>query len=240
MRQKKESFNNNKKMNSEVKFADLLADESINGNTNPKSANTNMNDNIITPDFTNISKNAPCPCGSGKKFKMCCSTARLHSEVKQEKLKESDVRAEEIRANALSQKMIEDAERAERARVNKESANSLQTYYAIVPNASLLTREDRDDIVLFWTEESRKMFRVENDVKYVFHGDTLKRMGLTPTHQRKDEIDAIFARDGGLGCLKYLKDSDEIFQKTPIFRVSTQGELCVFELLTDEELKQVA
>lgn len=49
MRQGNENFNKNKKMNSEVKFADLLADESINENTNHKSANNNMkNKNIIT------------------------------------------------------------------------------------------------------------------------------------------------------------------------------------------------
>lgn len=39
MRQETKIFNKNKKMNSEVKFADLLADEFINQNKKPKSAN---------------------------------------------------------------------------------------------------------------------------------------------------------------------------------------------------------
>ena len=38
----------------------------------PSSARTDYVDEVNRERFTGVSRNAPCPCGSGKKFKKCC------------------------------------------------------------------------------------------------------------------------------------------------------------------------
>ena len=38
----------------------------------PSSARTDYVDEVNRERFAGVSRNAPCPCGSGKKFKKCC------------------------------------------------------------------------------------------------------------------------------------------------------------------------
>jgi uncharacterized protein len=48
--------------------ADVMKEEETTTSAGPR--------NILAPDFGNIGRNAPCPCGSGKKFKKCCGRRR--------------------------------------------------------------------------------------------------------------------------------------------------------------------
>ena len=46
--------------------------ESLNGEVAPKNKTvSNNSDNVVRPEWSNVSRNSPCPCGSGKKFKHC-------------------------------------------------------------------------------------------------------------------------------------------------------------------------
>ena len=45
--------------------------ESLDGSVAPENKTINNEDNVVKPEWKNISRNSPCPCGSGKKFKHC-------------------------------------------------------------------------------------------------------------------------------------------------------------------------
>ena len=46
--------------------------ESLNGDVaSENKAVSNKGDNVVRPEWSNVSRNSPCPCGSGKKFKHC-------------------------------------------------------------------------------------------------------------------------------------------------------------------------
>ena len=45
--------------------------ESMNGGVAPENRTESAGANVIQPEWNNVSRNSPCPCGSGKKFKHC-------------------------------------------------------------------------------------------------------------------------------------------------------------------------
>ena len=45
--------------------------ESMNGGVAPENKTVSADANVIQPEWNNVSRNSPCPCGSGKKFKHC-------------------------------------------------------------------------------------------------------------------------------------------------------------------------
>ncbi len=74
-----------------IEIKDVEAEEHFKPKNNPNNKNKNI---IVLPTgkdrqiglrldkFQNVPKNAPCPCGSGKKYKRCCLLPQLSEKIR--------------------------------------------------------------------------------------------------------------------------------------------------------------
>lgn len=51
--------------------------------------------------MTKISRNAPCPCGSGKKYKKCCLLKKEAEDLKRREIKEQNIEKAFLEMDAL-------------------------------------------------------------------------------------------------------------------------------------------